>query len=227
MRIRFITISVLAMLCGSPLARASEAPTYYLALGDSLAQGVQWSPTGDVLTNHGYADDLYALLRFRISGLQLAKLGCPGETTSSMITTGPCTSEYETTFGVANQLAAAETFLAKNKVALITLDIGANDIDKCVSLAGVDFSCASGIAPGVTTNLTTVLEALRAAAPDTPIIAMNSRSVLGRLDASSSGRAIIRSTVPSRSRRLQHLAGIDLWRRWCAGGGCGASFPDQ
>jgi lysophospholipase L1-like esterase len=172
-RIRFISLSVLVMLCGSALAQASDAPTYYLALGDSLAQGVQWSPTGDVLTNHGYADDLYALLRFRISGLQLAKLGCPGETTSSMVTTGPCTSEYETNFGVANQLAAAEAFMAKNKVALITLDIGANDIDKCVSLAGVDFSCASSIVPGVTKNLTMILEALRAATPDTPIIAMN------------------------------------------------------
>ncbi len=80
----------------------------------------------------------------------------------------------QTNFGVANQLAAAEAFLAKNKVALITLDIGANDIDKCVSLVGgVDLSCASGIAPDVTTNLTTILEDLRAAAPDTPIIAMN------------------------------------------------------
>ena len=81
MRIRLVRLSILFALCGSTLVSAAQ-PTYYLALGDSLAIGVQPSASGDVATNQGYADDLYAVLRTRISGLTLAKLGCGGETLS-------------------------------------------------------------------------------------------------------------------------------------------------
>jgi hypothetical protein len=40
--------------------------------------------------NHGYVDDLFAAFRTRIQGLELAKLGCSRETTTTMIQGGIC-----------------------------------------------------------------------------------------------------------------------------------------
>src|SRR5690242_10885768 len=82
--------SLLLLLLLSGIARAKPSPTYYLALGDSLAQGIQPSPTGNTATDQGYADDLFAAYSTRVPGLSLLKLGCPGETTSTMIHGGVC-----------------------------------------------------------------------------------------------------------------------------------------
>jgi lysophospholipase L1-like esterase len=165
--IRLVPLFIVLMLSGAVLARAA-GPSYYLALGDSLAQGIQWSPTGDIPTNHGYADDLHALLRLRDPGLTLVKLGCSGETTTSMIAGGNKSCGY-----AGPQLAAAVAFLENNKVDLVTLDIGANDIDACISLAGVTQPCALGAASTVASNLLVILNALRAASPHTLIVGMN------------------------------------------------------
>jgi lysophospholipase L1-like esterase len=135
MRIRLVSLSVLVMLWGSALAPQASAQTaYYLYLGDSLAQGVQPQvPSGtNAPTNQGYVDDLYAQLLARMPRLQLAKLGCPGETTMTMIHGGVCS------YAEGSQLAAAVTFLEGNRVAVVTLDIGANDIEHYASLSGID-----------------------------------------------------------------------------------------
>src|SRR5947199_2225506 len=77
---------------GAAHARPARAPArFYLALGDSLAQGVQPDASGaSVRTGHGYADQLYAALRRGQPGLRLVKLGCPSETTATMIHGGVC-----------------------------------------------------------------------------------------------------------------------------------------
>jgi lysophospholipase L1-like esterase len=164
MRIRLARLSILLALC-STLAYAAP---YYLALGDSLAIGVQPSATGDRPTNQGYADDLFAVLRTRVLGLTLAKLGCGGETTTTMINGGICS------YTAGSQLAAAVAFIETHHVALITIDIGANDIDGCIRAAGIDPTCVSDALTTVGTNLPQILAELRAAAGrDVPIIGMN------------------------------------------------------
>src|SRR3954470_14222025 len=93
MRTRVMGLIVALALVLTPTAWAGE-PRYYLALGDSLAVGVQPDATGQLKpTPQGYADDLHRLLRTFTPDLQLVKLGCSGETTSSMITgqQSPCT----------------------------------------------------------------------------------------------------------------------------------------
>src|SRR5689334_13986934 len=59
-----------ALLLAAAQAEAkwkAPAPRYYLALGDSLSQGVQPNVNGLSLeTNQGYADQLYANVRGRI-----------------------------------------------------------------------------------------------------------------------------------------------------------------
>ena len=80
--------------CSGPAASVhlEAAPaTYYLALGDSLSQGVQPDATGtSVRTGQGYPDQLYAMLRPSQPSLRLVKLGCPNETTATMIHGGIC-----------------------------------------------------------------------------------------------------------------------------------------
>ena len=113
---------------------------YYLALGDSLGAGYQPNTvTGTgYLSGKGYADDIAADLAARNRGIKYVNLACPGETTTSMITGGcPWPEPY------ANQLGAATAFLAAHRRAkiLVTLDIGANDIDGCTTATGIDLTC--------------------------------------------------------------------------------------
>ena len=117
------------MTCSGCAARVFPA-TYYLALGDSLSQGVQPDAAGgDVETGQGYADQLYAALLPAHPGLRLVKLGCPGETSKTMIDGGICR------YPGGSQLAAAVAFLRahRGRMFLITIDIGANDPEDCGS----------------------------------------------------------------------------------------------
>jgi lysophospholipase L1-like esterase len=157
---------------GSPAARPAAAPSYYLALGDSLAQGVQPDAAGtSVETQQGYPDLVYATLRASRPTLQLVRLGCPGETTETMIHGGICH------YPAGSQLAAATAFLRAHRghVSLVTIDIGANDPENCSnqpSLAQLA-SCIRQT-PEAATNLATILARLRAAAgPGVRIVGMS------------------------------------------------------
>jgi lysophospholipase L1-like esterase len=155
-------------------AAEHQAPpaTYYLALGDSLSQGVQPDPAGvSVPTQNGYANQLYAILHRSQPGLRLVKLGCPGETTGTMIHGGVC--RYQG----GSQLAAAVSFLRAHRghVSLVTLDIGANDPYSCIlkpSLAKL-VSCVASFIPEAGRNLTTILTRIQQASPHTKMVAMN------------------------------------------------------
>ena len=153
--------------------RAGPEPTYYLALGDSLARGVQPNAAGvSVETPDGYPDQVYAALRPSRPGLELVKLGCPGETTTSMINGGVCR------YSDGSQLAAAVAFLQahRGRVFLVTLDIGANDPEHCggePNLAQLASCAVKGI-PTAVGQLGTIVTRLRAAAgPGVRIVGMN------------------------------------------------------
>jgi lysophospholipase L1-like esterase len=151
--------------------RAPE-PTYYLALGDSLAQGVQPNTAGiSVKTGDGYPDQLYVTLHRTRPGLELVKLGCPGETTSTMIDGGLC--HYQG----GSQLAAATSFLHAHhgRMLLVTLDIGANDPEQCGGRPGLTglARCAVKDIPSAVTRLATIMDRLKAAAgPGVRIVGM-------------------------------------------------------
>jgi lysophospholipase L1-like esterase len=153
--------------------RHTRAPAvYYLALGDSLSQGVQPDASGtSVRTSHGYADQLYAAMRSRQPGLRLVKLGCGGETTVTMIHGGICS------YAGGSQLAAGDRFLRahRGRVSLVTLDIGANDPNSCITEPSAIklAACAGSSMPRAAANLATILRQLRRAGPRARIIAMN------------------------------------------------------
>lgn len=149
---------------GGDRDRHQEKFDYYLALGDSLAVGVQPNAAGVSLpTSEGYADDLAAHLRERNRHLTFVDLGCPGETTTTMVVGGcPFPHSY------ADQVGAAVAFLTEHPHAhiLLTIDIGANNVDGCTNASGIDIAC---VAAGLTTaasDLPKILGALTAAAGD-------------------------------------------------------------
>lgn len=171
-------IAIPASASPGPAGRGAP-PVYYLALGDSLSQGVQpatpplppsVSLGQSIETSQGYADDLFARYAPAFHGrLRLEKLGCPGETTTSMLTGAgsPCA------YPQGSQLAAALAFLRAHhgQTGLITIDIGANDVDGCVTAGAISQACvASGLA-AVQHDLPLILGALRHAAGGHVLIA--------------------------------------------------------
>ncbi len=169
--VAFFAASLLTVALTGP-ALATSGPVhghgvdYYLSLGDSLAAGQQ--PIGDpdtmYRTNQGYADQLYRMARAHDRQLRHVKLGCPGETTATMMSGGICAYPH------GSQLAEAVAFIAAHptSVSFITIDIGWND-----------FPCQDSVAcvpPGVALiqkNLPAILGTLRGAAPTVPIVGMN------------------------------------------------------
>ena len=168
---RFAVTAVFLVLLAPGLAQAALQPPYYLAVGDSLARGVQPLPNGTrIETNQGYVDDLYAALRFRRPSLRLAKLGCSGETTTTMLSGGgPCF------YPAGNQLLQAVAFIQTHKVALITISIGADNVQHCISTAGViDEACLQSGIDAIQNDLPQIVAALRlAAGPGVPIVGAN------------------------------------------------------
>ena len=171
-----VAVAAVTACSGPTVATASHRDagpaTYYLALGDSLSQGVQPDAAGtSVETGQGYPDQVYAALHPRYPALRLVKLGCPGETTSTMMHGGICR------YPGGSQLAAAVAFLQahRGRVLLVTLDIGANDPEDCGSWASLRaVSCLRTDIPGAVSHLSTILARLRAAAgPDVRIVGMS------------------------------------------------------
>jgi lysophospholipase L1-like esterase len=142
-----------------------HAKLYYVSVGDSLAAGVQ--PIGDPAdlyrTDQGYAEQLLALARVDSPKLSLVKLGCPGETTTTMIEGGICSYAH------GSQLDEAVSFLEAHRsfVAFVTIDIGPNDF------ACYEPECLPAGVGSIQANLPVILAALReAAGPGVPIVGM-------------------------------------------------------
>ncbi len=152
-----------AALLFVPGAPASDKTTFYVSLGDSLAQGFQptkrqYSPEPQGY-DHGYTDQLFTLVRDRYKRLREVKLGCGGETTTTLRFGGICSYDH------GSQLAEAVAFLQANagRISLVTIDIGGNDV----------IHEDGGGVPAIAANLPVILATLQAAAPGVPILAMN------------------------------------------------------
>lgn len=139
---------------------SAEGPTYYAALGDSLAANVGVSQPSE-----GYVSRVHRALQER-DGAQfgLRNFGISGETSGTLIRSG--------------QLDAAVAFMNGAPVEYITIDIGANDLlghlgsDDCA--ADIDAaSCQARLLATFRTyeeNMVTILDTLRAAEPGATIV---------------------------------------------------------
>ena len=146
---RKLALIVVVVLWGAAAGAAhAAAGDYYLALGDSLAAGVQSAPS---ITNGGYPMVLTARLRAVDPGITLADLAIPGETSSSFL---------------GSQLARAEALLRAHPghVPYVTIDIGGNDIAGC----GGSATCNAAALAAIDHNVPTIVAGLAAAAgPET------------------------------------------------------------
>jgi lysophospholipase L1-like esterase len=170
-RLRALLIGLILLLTTASSVHAAggssadKANLYYVSVGDSLAASVQ--PVGDPAdlyrTHDGYAEQLLTQAQARSPKLSLIKLGCPGESTGTMIHGGICT------YPRGSQLDEAVAFLKAHRpfVAFVTIDIGANDFP-CQ-----DVQCVPAGVAAIQTNLPAILSALgEAAGPGVPIVGM-------------------------------------------------------
>jgi len=191
------TLGLAALLAAAaPRARADtdSATHYYLSLGDSLAASAQ--PNGD--ETHGYAEQLHALLAADDPKLKLVKLGCGGESSVSMrfgsqlpttvLSCGSPRYYKNVLYPKGIQLDEAGAFLDahKGKITLITIDIGANDLQRLGSQGELVIclfepaGCGAQVA-SLATNLAAILATLQAAAPGVPIVGMTYYDVFAPL----------------------------------------------
>jgi lysophospholipase L1-like esterase len=140
---------------------ATTGGHFYLALGGSEAVGVQptaAAPEGRP-TDDGYAEDLVDAARSKWRDLALVRLGCPGETTTTMLEGGGRCRYVE-----GSQLAAAVAFVHQHPTTvLVTVDLGFNDIRPCLQNQVVDQGCVNRALDQVRTQLPQIVAALRAA----------------------------------------------------------------
>jgi lysophospholipase L1-like esterase len=215
-------IAALAALAGAAgVAQAAPPVRYYLALGDSLSQGVQPDSTGASLeTNQGYPDQLFALERRHIPNLVLVKFGCPGDTTASMLT-GRGNANNARLFHCdrrgGSQLRAAELFLkahhARGEVPLITVDIGANDVDGCASVPASQLGpCITAGETSIKQDLPRILRAIRTAAAKGATLAgmtLYDPELAQYFSANSSKRGLAAASVAIVKQINDELAGDD------------------
>ncbi len=157
---------------------------FYLALGDS-------APIWDGANS--YPNLIAAHFRATGSSLDLVKMACSGETTSSMLSGSTCAPG-------GSQLNEATAFLRDHRgsVVLVTIDIGGNDLVYCGGLTGIDRACVLQAEKTVRANLVTIIDGLRSAAgPATPIVSMTYYDpFLGDWLAGGSVRSLALLTVP-------------------------------
>jgi lysophospholipase L1-like esterase len=148
-------------------------PPVYISLGDSLAAG--WMPDAsghDRATNRGYVDIVARALRRRHPGLQIQRMSCGGATTGTLLNGGAGCQPR----GERSQVdRAVETLEANPNVALVTVNIGDNDIEMCVNgnTGAVDQKCLAHGQATLEQTLPTIAARLRAAAPpSTPVVGL-------------------------------------------------------
>ncbi|MFZ0668338.1 MAG: GDSL-type esterase/lipase family protein [Acidimicrobiales bacterium] len=144
---------------------ASKAgATYYLAMGDSMAAGV-----GATQPSEDYVNLIYEHELTEFPALQVHNIACSGATTGSVINGPGCS--YKT----GTQLGDAEAFLRshKNEVPIVTIDIGANDVDGCIDGDSINASCVSQGLVDINQNLPQILSGLRSAYPGIAIYGMD------------------------------------------------------
>jgi len=163
---------------------AGPAPkSYYLALGDSIAYGLQPDkydrgvpPSG---YHTGYVDDFARRLRQLAPTIRVVNYSCPGESTVTFVRGGcPWLAEGKKLHDPfrGTQMNAALAFLAahRGQVSPITVHLWGNDIDPVAEACQGDFACIKKRAPAaiaqISARLGRIVRRLRAAAPDAEII---------------------------------------------------------
>ncbi|MGH3142727.1 MAG: SGNH/GDSL hydrolase family protein [Gaiellales bacterium] len=171
-------------LGGTVRPAAAPPGAFYLALGDSVAYGMQpqkfdagLPPSG---YGTGYVDVFAARLRKLRPGLRVVNYSCPGESTRTFAS-GGCPWLADATHRLhdsyhGTQLAAALAFLRLHpgRVSPITLHLGGADVQAVYDGCRGELSCIRARSPRATRRFVTrfgsILRRLRGAAPSAEIV---------------------------------------------------------
>ena len=122
---------------------APHVSGFYLDVGASSSLGTQAIPT----LTQGYSNDLTSLEAARGVALTLKEVGCPGETSASILLRGNQSRiqlmKSRCYHGGPAQLALASAYLLahRTQVGVVTIDIGFNDVRPCLLPSTVNQSC--------------------------------------------------------------------------------------
>jgi lysophospholipase L1-like esterase len=215
-------------IAGQSATQFNPPKQYYLALGDSLAFGLQFdkfnanfpSVPASLFTT-GYVDVLSGMVQEIRPGVTTVNYGCPAETAVTFIHGGctytaagfPLHAAYD-----GSQLSAALAFLRAHpgKVSPITINIGVNDLIALRTLCGDDVACYFANGPAVldqiAINVHYILSQLRAAAPDAEIITFTNYDVASLFDArllqlTQAFNAVVIATAAPSSVRVADVFG--------------------
>lgn len=229
----FLGTAVLAAtaLLGSGGAAAGAAqpssaqPSYYLALGDSVAFGYtppqvtppQWYQ--DARNFRGYPEDLASWF-----GLDDVNASCPGETSASFLDVTAQSNGCENSIGSdlgyrdayplhvrypGSQFAYATHFLNKNRAAtkLISINIGANDVFVCQETTpdhctGADFPALMAT---IGQNLSTILQGLRATGYHGKLVVLTYYAISYTDPVQVVGTQLLNSTLSSAAKRYHAI----------------------
>ncbi len=147
---------------GATTSTTSGSGPFYLALGDSVPV---WNG------NNSYPYLIASNYSSTNPGLQVVDMACSSETTGTMLANSLCAPAPQ-----RSQQQEAVAFLQahQGQVALITLDIGGNDVLPCVNGLTVNLACIQQAESTMVQNLDTILSGIRqAAGPTVPIVGMN------------------------------------------------------
>lgn len=151
------------------------APAYYVAVGASEAVGFQPVPGQQhgAPSGRGYAEDLVRLESHRWPGLALIELGCPGINSVAALTGESPSLPGVTSAGgrsrcvypQGSEIATAVHLIRARhgRTALVTVDLGFNDVWPCLRHDMVDQACVASGLEHIRTSLPVILSRLRAA----------------------------------------------------------------
>jgi lysophospholipase L1-like esterase len=155
-----LAVALVFVGLASPPAAASDLP-YYVAVGGSGSVGLQPTaadPHGRP-TDSGYSNDLLATERSTWPDLRLVKFGCPGISTTAVLD-----GDRRCHYAFGSQLADVVDFLHHHpSTVLMTIDLGFNDVSRCMEHERVDDPCVDRALATVHDQLTRITATLRAA----------------------------------------------------------------
>ena len=162
--------ALLLSVGGSAAVPSMQRP--YLALGDSIAFGFVDGAGSDAYANPGNFIG-YPAYAGQALGFDVVDAACPGETTSSFISSGAADlgcAAYRRSFALhagypgLSQLQFAEAFLTAHPTTqLVTIGLGTNDLQMIESRCGGDDDpCITSALQQVTANLSHIVRSLRA-----------------------------------------------------------------
>jgi lysophospholipase L1-like esterase len=187
-------------------ARASDSTApLYLAMGDSLATSVQPLPDGSHRrTKQGYAEYVWRDQSRRYAGVRLLKLGRGGSTSREVVRKRDKTG--------LTQLEQAVREIRTHRIALITIDIGAAEVEGCLSGTTFATGCTSAGYREVRKYVPAIVRRLRDAAGGRyiPIVGIDYYNYfLARWLRGNTGRTIARRSV-----RVEHRLTRELVRAY-------------